>query len=402
MARPVFPNELRRGFWQAVRSGLRVPEAAAAAGVSPRLGRQWHGEAGGVNPYPVQPVSGRYLSFREREDIALGLAAGDSQAEIARRLGRDPSTISREIKRNGRSAASPSAARHGYRAWSAQASADRRGRRPKESRLAAGGPLREAVRAGLELRWSPEQISHRLPVEFPDDGAMRISHETIYKSLYLQGRGGLQRELVKHLRTGRALRQPHRTAGERRGRIPDMVSISERPAEAADRAVPGHWEGDLILGAACASAIATLVERTSRFTLLAHLPEDHGAEQVRLAVAAKITGLPGHLARSLTWDQGSEMSQHAAFSIDTGIAVYFADPHSPWQRGTNENTNGLLRQYFPKGISLRPYTADHLDAVAEQLNGRPRKALDWRTPAEAYAHLQSQAGAEHGAIATTT
>jgi IS30 family transposase len=239
-------------------------------------------------------------------------------------------------------------------------------------------------------------------VDFPDDEVMRVSPETIYKSLYVQGRGELKRELVKALRTGRALRKPHRTSAERRGRIPDMVNISQRPAEAADRAVPGHWEGDLIIGKNGASAIGTLVERTSRATLLLHLPDTHGAGEVRDAMTAKITLLPEDLTKTLTWDQGLEMAQHARFSVDTGVQVYFCDPHSPWQRGTNENTNGLLRQYFPKGTDLSQFSAAYLDAVAEELNGRPRKTLGWRTPAEVLNSLLSTPDATAGVIATTS
>jgi IS30 family transposase len=402
MGRPRLPNEVRREFWQGVRSGLTVPKAAAAAGVATRTAVQWHRQAGGVNPYPAQLVSGRYLSFAEREDIALGLAAGDSQAQIARGIGRSPSTVSREITRNSTSAKShQSRAGQRYRAGFAQSKADDSARRPKESKVAGGKMLRKEVQAGLTRHWSPEQISARLVLDFPDDQGMRISHETIYKSLYVHAVGGLNRELVKHLRTGRTLRKAHRKSDERRGRIVDMVNISARPPEVADRAVPGHWEGDLIVGAMSASAIGTVVERTTRFTLLAHLPHTHGATEVRHAVAAQVTDLPAHLARSLTWDQGKEMAQHAQFSVDTGVAVYFADPHSPWQRGTNENTNGLLRQYFPKGTSLKPYSADYLDAVAHELNGRPRKILGWRTPAEAFAELLSEPDANTGVIATT-
>ncbi|NQU37429.1 MAG: IS30 family transposase, partial [Actinobacteria bacterium] len=311
-----------------------------------------------MNPYSAEPLSGRYLSLTEREEIALGRAAGVSQAEIARQLGRCPSTISREIRRNSTSTTShkPTAG-HRYRASFAQSQADRRARRPKASKLTGDCGLRDRVAAGLKKNWSPEGIASRLVLDFPDDETMRVSHETIYKSLYVQGSGGLKRELVTHLRTGRTLRKAHRKSDERRGRITDMVPISERPAEVADRAVPGHFEGDLIIGARCASAIGTIVELTTRFTLLAHLPGAHGAAEVREAVAAAMIDLPEHLAKSLTWDQGKEMAQHAQFSIDTNIAVYFADPHSPWQRGTNENTNGLLRQYFPKGTSLKPYSA---------------------------------------------
>lgn len=317
-------------------------------------------------------------------------------------MGRCPATISREIRRNSTSAKShKSSAGHRYRASFAQSRADQRARRPKSSKLAQHPRLRSEVQARLQQHWSPEEIACRLVVDFGDDDGMRVSHETIYKSLYVQGRGGLKRELVKHLRTGRSVRKARRKSDERRGRITDMVPISARPAEVADRAAPGHFEGDLIIGARCASAIGTIVERTTRFTLLAHLPGAHGASEVREALAAATIGLPEHLAKSLTWDQGKEMAQHAQFSIDTNIAVYFADPHCPWQRGTNENTNGLLRQYFPKGTSLKPYSAKDLAAVAAELNGRPRKVLGWRTPAEAFAKLLSQPDATAGVIATT-
>jgi IS30 family transposase len=372
------------------------------------------------------PLSGRYLSFAEREEIALCRARGCGVREIARELGRSPSTISRELRRNA-------ATRSGqleYRATTAQWHADRRGARPKVAKLAASPRLHEyvqdrlagKVRApdgnlvdGPEVRWigrrhgrrqdrrwarswSPEQIAHRLRREFPDDPSMRISHEAIYQSLYVQGRGALRRELTACLRTGRALRVPRaRARGRGKSFVTDQVLISERPAEAADRAVPGHWEGDLIIGLD-STAIGTLVERTTRFTMLLHLPPmqdqgprvkngsalaGHGAAAVRNAIAAAAVTLPEQLRRSLTWDQGAEMAQHAQLRIDTGLPVYFCDPHSPWQRGTNENTNGLLRQYFPKGTDLSRHTADDLAAVAATLNSRPRKTLGWRTPGEA-------------------
>jgi IS30 family transposase len=373
------------------------------------------------------PVSGRYLSFAEREEIAILRAKGCKVREIARRLGRSPSTISRELRRNA-------PARGGgreYRATIAQWHADRRARRPKTAKLAADARLREYVQdrlagmiaapdgaavPGPRVRWigrrhgrrrdrrwarawSPEQIANRLRVDFPDDDSMRISHEAIYQALYVQGRGALRRELTACLRTGRALRVPRaRTRGRGRHFVGPQIMISQRPAEAADRAVPGHWEGDLILGLG-SSAIGTLVERSTRFTLLLHLPRmdaygqprvdnspalaGHGAEAVRDAIASKVTTLPEQLRRSLTWDQGAEMAQHAQLRIDTGLAVYFCDPHSPWQRATNENTNGLLRQYFPKGTDLSQHTPTELDAVAAALNSRPRKTLNWNTPAEA-------------------
>jgi IS30 family transposase len=382
---------------------LSLSEAAAAVGVASPSARGWFAEVGGVNPYRRVGVSGRYLSFEEREVIALARAGGRSQAEIARELGRSPATISRELARNSPSQGRPLRSRQdrAYRAGLAQAKADERARRPKPLKVICDPRLLAEVTAGLGKHWSPEQISNRMRVDYPDDEAMRVSPETIYKTLYVQGRGELKRELAKALRTGRALRKPHRTSTERRGRIPDMVNVSERPAEVADRAVPGHWEGDLIIGKDGASAIGTLVERTSRATLLLHLPDTHGAAQVRDAMTATIQTLPEQLAKSITWDQGVEMAQHAKFSIDTGVQVYFCDPHSPWQRGTNENTNGLLRQYFPKGTDLSQFSAAYLNAVAEELNGRPRKTLGWRTPTEVLNELLSNPDANTGVIATT-
>lgn len=392
----------------------------------------------------LKSPSGRYLSFSEREEIGLMRAQQQSLREIARRLGRSPSTISRELRRNA-------ATRGGtlqYRATVAQWKADRAAQRPKPARLAQNAALRAYVQerlAGMVLDahgksisgptvpwkgrrhgpradrrwgscWSPEQISRRLPIDFPDDASMRISHEAIYQALYIQGRGALRRELSACLRTGRALRVP-RARSQQRGKsfITPDVMISERPAEAADRAVPGHWEGDLIIGLN-SSAIGTLVERSSRFTLLLHLPPmachepgarlkhgsataGHGAEAVRNAIAAKITALPAQLAKSLTWDQGTEMAQHMQLRIETGLAIYFCDPRSPWQRGTNENTNGLLRQYFPKGTDINRYTDRELNAVAATLNSRPRKTLGWKTPAEALADLLSKA--QKTGVATT-
>jgi IS30 family transposase len=371
---------------------------------------------------------GRYLVFAEREEIAMWRAQGHGVREIARRLERAPSTVSRELRRNA-------ATRGGgleYRATTAQWHADRSARRPKPAKLAVNVALRRYVDerlAGLVVApngaairgpivtwkgrrhgprqdrrwataWSPEQIARRLRLDFPDDETMRISHEAIYQALYVQGRGALRQDLTACLRTGRTLRVPRaRTRGRGKSFIAPEIMISQRPAEAADRAVPGHWEGDLILGLG-SSAIGTLVERTTRFTILLHLPcmaghgcgprpkngpalAGHGAEAVRDAITRTITTLPERLRQSLTWDQGAEMSQHAGLRIDTGLCVYFCDPHSPWQRGTNENTNGLLRQYFPKGTDLSVHSPDHLAAVAIVLNARPRKTLGWRTPAEA-------------------
>lgn len=315
----------------------------------------------------------RGLSMQDRIDIYLGLAQGESFAVIAARIGRHRTSVWREVRASG--------GRDGYRPMVAQRRAERLARRPKVSKLAGNPVLAARVQADLQAWLSPQQISRRLRAEFGEDGSMTISPETIYQSLFVQGRGELRRELTRCLRTGRTQRRP-RGRAETRGRIPGMVMISERPAEAEDRAVPGHWEGDLIMGANNASAIGTLVERSTRFVMLLHLGRDRSAPAVAAAMTAKILTLPETLRRSLTWDQGSEMARHAQFSIDTGVPVYFCDPHSPWQRGTNENTNGLLRQYFPKGQSLARYTPADLDAAADSLNHRPRMTLDWATPAE--------------------
>jgi IS30 family transposase len=391
-----------------------------------------------------KPPSGRYLSFAEREEIALWRAQGRGVREIARRLERAASTISRELRRNA-------ATRGGgldYRATTAQWHAERAARRPKPAKLAVNAALRSYVQdrlAGVVVApggaavpgpvvpwkgrrhgrrqdrrwaaaWSPQQIAHRLRRDFPHDDAMRISHEAIYQALYVQGRGALRRELTACLRTGRALRVPRaRSRGRGKSSIAPEILISQRPAEAVDRAVPGHWEGDLILGLG-SSAIGTLVERTTRFTMLLHLPRmaghgtearekngpalaGHGAEAVRDAIVRTITTLPEALRRSLTWDQGAEMTQHAQLRIDAGVQVYFCDPHSPWQRGTNENTNGLLRQYFPKGTDLSVHSVDDLAAVAAALNTRPRKTLGWRTPAEAFDQVLRSV---HAGVATTS
>jgi IS30 family transposase len=318
--------------------------------------------------------SGRFLSVAEREEIAVGLAAGRSLRAIAAGLGRPASTVSREVRRNS--------SRDRYRALAAQSQADKRARRPKAAKLAVHAGLRAWVQAGLERNWSPEQISVMLAAEFPDDREMRVSHETIYQSIYVQGRGALRRELAGCPRTGRALRKPRRRSDERRGRIAGMVMISERPAEAADRAVPGHWEGDLIIGSR-GSAIGTLVERRTRFVMLLHLPGGHGADAVAEQMTQAMGSLPAQLCRSLTWDQGSEMAGHKQIALATDLEIYFCDPHSPWQRGSNENTNGLLRQYFPKSTDLSVHSRERLDAVAAGLNGRPRKTLGWKTPAQA-------------------
>jgi IS30 family transposase len=374
-------------FWDGIRAGLNAEQAAAAAGVARGVASRWVREAGGVKGNGPCAVSGRYLQLWEREEIAVGLALGLSSRQIAARLapGRSASTVGREVARNS--------VRGKYRAHLAQRNAEDRARRPKPARLAVNGELREWVQEKLKKNWSPEQVSVRLKAAFPGRVEMRVSHETIYQSLYVQGRGALRRDLAVHLRTGRALRKPRRPEGsERRGKIPGMVMISDRPAEAEDRAVPGHWEGDLIEGKGNKSAIGTLVERSTRFVLLLHLPDGHGAGQVAAAMSEAMAGLPAVLRRSLTWDQGREMAGHAQFTVATGLPVYFCDPHSPWQRGSNENTNGLLRQYFPKGTDLSVHSRQDLQAVADELNGRPRKTLGWATPAEALAEfLDSQA-----------
>jgi IS30 family transposase len=441
---PVNRREERQRFWRLIAQGLSSEEAAVTCGVSMPLGPRWFREGGGMPSISLDPPSGRYLSFAEREEIAALRAQEHGVREIARRLGRSPATISRELRRN----AATRSGRLDYRASVAQWHADRQARRPKVSKLAANDRLRRYVQqrlagtvhtpdggevAGPQVRWigrrhgrrqdrrwatswSPEQIAGRLPIDFPEDETMRISHEAIYQALYIEGRGALRRELTACLRTGRALRVPQaRTRAHGKKFVTDQVMISARPAEAEDRAVPGHWEGDLIIGLD-SSAIGTLVERTYRFTMLLHLPRmdghgqdlrvkngpalaGHGAEAVRDAIAATITTLPEQLRRSLTWDQGAEMAQHAQLRIDTGIEVFFCDPHSPWQRGTNENTNGLLRQYFPKGTDLSRHSVEDLAAVAHALNSRPRKTLGWRTPAEAFNnHLLSL---QQGSVATT-
>lgn len=425
---------IKQAFWEHIAAGLQSEEAARAVGVSQPLGPRWFRQAGGIAPTNPGSTSGRYLSFAEREEISLLHAQRLGVRQIARRLERAPSSISRELRRNA-------ATRGGnlqYRATVAQWKAECAAQRRKVAKLASNHKLRAYVQerlAGtvLDVRgkrllgpqvpwngrrhgrrtdrrwgnsWSPEQISQKLRFEFPDDASRRVSHEAIYQALYIQGRGALKRELTACLRTGRALRVPQaRTRQRGRQFITPELMISERPAEIDDRAVPGHWEGDLIIGLN-RSAVGTLVERTTRFTMLLHLPPmpghgaaaqvkngpalaGHGAAAVRDAIALKISTLPDHLGKSLTWDQGTEMAQHAQLRIETGLEIYFCDPRSPWQRGTNENTNGLLRQYFPKGTDMSRYDERELDAVAATLNGRPRKTLGWRTPAEALNELMS-------------
>jgi transposase, IS30 family len=392
--RPRLPRATERVFWRAIRSGLHYVDAAKWAGVSFETGRRWMIKGGGMPTVTLAEPSNRYLSMAEREEIAIGLAQGRSKRAIARSLGRAASTISREAVR-GQARGSW----RGYRATAAQSRADERSRRPKDAKLAVNTRLRERVQADLGQRWSPEQIARRLRADFPADSEMRVSPETIYQSLYVQGRGALRRELTSCLRSGRAIRKPRRSKS-RSGAVRDMVMISERPAEVADRAVPGHWEGDLILGKDNRSAIGTLVERATRYTLLLHLPDQHGAAEVQQAMLAAIRTLPEHLRRSLTWDQGVEMANHRQITLAANLPIYFCDPASPWQRGTNENTNGLLRQYFPKGTDLSRHDADELARVAVELNGRPRMTLGWRTPAEELNALLSSPYPTKG-VATT-
>jgi IS30 family transposase len=428
--KPSLRREVEREFWVLIAKGMSSEDAAVAVGASPAAGARWFREGGGMSPYGQASVSGRYLSFAEREEIALLKAQGVGVRETARELGRDPSTISRELRRN----AATRGGKLEYRAGVAQWKAELTARRPKPAKLVTNPRLRAYVQERLDGKvrrsdgtivpgpevpewsgrnkphrqdrrwstaWSPEQISNRLRIDFPDDESMRISHEAIYQSLFIEGRGALKRDLVACLRTGRALRVPRaRSRSKPQGHVTADVVISQRPAEAADRAVPGHWEGDLIIGTG-RSAIGTVIERSSRSTLLVHLPRlqgygqttpvkngpalgGYGAVAMNAALIDSMTQLPEQLRKTLTWDRGTELSGHAQFSLDTGTRVFFADPHSPWQRPTNENTNGLLRQYFPKGTDLSRWSAEHLDAVALALNNRPRKALGWRTPAEVF------------------
>jgi transposase, IS30 family len=370
-------------FWAAMARGEFITDAAAEAGTHRKKGRKWIVAAGGVRPRRGRDLKGRCLRFAEREEIAVGRAGGESMRAIAARLGRSPSTVSRELARNvacQSSSGEPCAA--SYRARTAHAMAWERAGRPKASKLATNAVLRNVVQEDLEKRYSPEQISGRLRVRFPDSPELRVSTETIYQSIYVQSRGALRRDLARCLRTGRALRRPCRQRGQRKNRIPDMINISERPAQAEDRAVPGHWEGDLIIGKRNLTAIGTLVERTTGYTMLLHLPDGYKPEQVRDALAEKIKTLPDVLRSSLTWDQGPEMRDWKQVSVDAAIEIYFCDPHAPWQRGTNENTNGLLRQYFPKGTDLSVHTAADLEWVANELNDRPRKRLGFMKPIE--------------------
>lgn len=428
--RPEPSRAVQRQFWRLIATGVTSAEAAVRVGVSVPVGSRWFRHAGGMPPISLVEPTGRYLSFEEREEIAILRARGQGVREIARAIGRDPGAISRELRRN----AATRSGKQEYRAVVAQWKAQQAAKRPKTAKLVKNDRLREYVQERLagsirrpdgtfvdgptppawkglnkarradrrwSRAWSPEQISQRLKVDFPDDESMRISHEAIYQSLYIQGRGALKRELVWCLRTGRALRAPReRSRRKTWAHVTPGTLISERPAEAGDRAVPGHWEGDLLIGLE-RSAIGTVVDRTTRFTMLVHLPREkgyrhketpkngpalagYGAITMKNALASTMSTLPAQLARSLTWDRGKEMSAHAQFRVETGIPVFFADPQSPWQRGTNENTNGLLRQYFPKGTDLSRWSAEDIEAVAFALNTRPRKSLGWMTPAEAF------------------
>jgi IS30 family transposase len=428
--RPEPSRAVQRQFWWLIAAGVTTMQAAQGVGVSWPVGVRWFRHAGGMPPISLNEPTGRYLSLVEREEIALLRAQGFGVREIARRTGRDPATISRELRRN----AATRAGKPVYRALVAQWKAQQAGKRPKAGKLVGNDRLRVYVQERLaggvcrpdgtivkgpetpawkglnkphrqdrrwSTAWSPEQISQRLRVDFPDDESMRISHEAIYQSLFIQGRGALKRDLVTCLRTGRALRVPRaRSRNKPHGHVTTDVVLSERPAEAADRAVPGHWEGDLIIGTG-RSAIGTLVERSSRSTLLVHLPRlqgwgqkplvkngpslgGYGAAAMNTALTVSMTKLPEQLRKTLTWDRGKELSGHAQFAFDTGTKVFFADPHSPWQRPTNENTNGLLRQYFPKGTDLSRWSSEDLEAVAQAINNRPRKVLGWRTPAEVF------------------
>jgi IS30 family transposase len=389
----------QREFWRLIRAGSTIADASACLGIQATTGRRWFRKGGGMAPLSlVVPLANRFLVIADREKILVGITAGESVRRIAASIDRAPSTVSRELVANmrqqySRKPGSPGGPRTqpwDYSPHKAQARADANAARPKTAKLAEHDRLRGEVQDRLEAEHSPEQITARLKVDFPDDPEMRVSHETIYQSLYVQGRGALRRDLTARLRTGRALPNPHRQPGQRRGRIPDMVNHSEPPPDVEDRAVPGHWEGDLITGAENKTAIGTLVERTTGYTLLLHLPGSHGADAVQEAMVTQISRLPESLKKTLTWDQGIEMRNHAAIAAATDIDIYFCDPHLPWQRGTNENTNGLLRQYFPKGTDLSVYPPDYLEHVAIKLNNRPRKRLDWQTPAEALDKLLSE------------
>jgi transposase, IS30 family len=367
-----------------IQDGETFATVAAAVGCSTKSIQRYLVLTGGIKQRRRQRSALR-LSLREREEISLGLSTGESLRSIGRRLARAASTISREVAWSG--------SRMGYRAWRAEVEAIERGRRPKPCKLAGDARLRVEVERGLRALWSPQQIAARLVRDYPDELAMRVSHETIYRTLFVQGRGALRKELTACLRSGRAQRRPRlRLERSGAGRLRDVVLISDRPAEVEDRAVPGHWEGDLLIGKQGRSAIGVLVERSSRYVMLLHLPNGRTAEDVRVALTRQVSKLPGELRRTLTWDQGKEMAEHVRFSIDTEMQVYFCDPHSPWQRGSGENTNGLLRQYFPSTEDFRQYSAAHLNAVARQLNNRPRQTLAWMKPSEVFSRTVASIG----------
>ncbi len=396
MGRPWSPLGVRLAFWEGLDAGLSVAVAAQAAGVSRPTAYRWLSDHQKVLPSPVPDFSAPragLLSLREREEIGFQLAQGYGVRRIAAILGRAPSTISREVARNRVSDRySPSLAQE--QTWA-------RARRPKPRKL-DGLALREQVTTMLTDRFSPEQVAGRLKVEHPENPEMQVSHETIYQALYVQGRGSLRLEVAAALRSGRVSRRPQRPEGPRPQRFREMVMISDRPAEVEDRAVPGHWEGDLIIGStASKSAIGTLVERTTGYVMLLHLPGDHTARTVADAMITAMNTLPEQLRRSTTWDQGAEMSRHQEITMATGMPIYFCDPHSPWQRGSNENTNGLLREYFPKSTDLSFHGPGILENVAAELNRRPRKRHGYRTPAEVLAELVSNPSTKSGVAGTT-
>ena len=372
-----FSEEDRKTIWDMREAGVPVKRIARHLGRQNSSLRRFIADHGGERPKERRRSELR-LSLEQREEISRGLAAGLSLRQIAAGLGRAPSTVCREVNANGGPAK--------YRALQADRAAMRRALRPKPMKLAQCRRLRGAVERKLEALWSPQQIAGWLAEAYPNDPEMRVSHETIYQSLFVQGRGALRKELHSCLRSGRAMRRAkaYKKGGTGGGQLKNMVMISERPAEVADRAVPGHWEGDLIFGRKM-TAIGTLVERHSRYVILLKLPNGNTAESVRTAMTKRIMTLPAQLRRSVTWDQGKEMAQHVQFTIDTGVQVYFCDPKSPWQRGSNENTNGLLRQYLPKSADLSQVTQRELDAIARSLNTRPRQTLGWMTPSAAFA-----------------
>ncbi|MET4782801.1 IS30 family transposase [Glaciihabitans sp. UYNi722] len=376
-------SDLTQLFWGRMQAGDFISEAVELIDTSRRTGRRILAGAGSVRPRRGRDLKGRCLTFAEREDIAVRRAIGQSLRVIGAAVGRSASTISRELRRNNVPGS-------GYRATTAHALAYERASRPKPAKLHVNVELRAKVEKDFQKKYSPEQIAGRLKREFPGREEMWVSPETIYQSLYVQSRGALTQELTRYLRTGRGLRHPSRKTGQRKNRIPDMINISQRPAEVKDRAVPGHWEGDLIIGKGNQTAIGTLVERSTNYTMLVHLPNGYTAEKMRDALTVKIKTLPEALRGTLTWDQGVEMREWKKIALDAGIEIFFCDPHSPWQRGINENTNGLLRQYFPKGSDLGVHSEEDLNWVAAELNDRPRKRLSFEKPIEAIGKLLLQ------------